>query len=157
MNALLLLGGHSDIGGELAARLCSGRPVVLAARRADSLTDVAARLRTAGATTVHTLDFEAADLASHRELVERAQELAGGVSTAVLAFGILGDQARAEMDEAHAAEIATIDYTSQVSMLTVLADTMPHGEIVAFSSTKSIGTSKTFFLYSHALNIFWLT
>ena len=134
MNALLLLGGHSDIGGELAARLCSGRPVVLAARRADSLDDVAARLRTAGATAVHTLDFEAADLASHRELVERAQELAGGVSTAVLAFGILGDPARAETAEAHAAELATIDYTSQVSMLTVLADTMSHGEIVVFSS-----------------------
>ncbi|QGU04586.1 SDR family oxidoreductase [Corynebacterium comes] len=134
MNGILLLGGHSDIGGELAARLCPGRVVVLAARRPSSLDGVAARLRAAGASDVHTLDFEATDLAGHREVVRQAQQLAGGVSTAILAFGILGDQTRAETDETHAAEIATIDYTAQVSMLTVLADSMPHGEIVAFSS-----------------------
>ena len=32
MGALLILGGRSDIGGEIARRLCAGRPVVLAAR-----------------------------------------------------------------------------------------------------------------------------
>ncbi|MCS5479467.1 SDR family oxidoreductase [Corynebacterium sp. YIM 101645] len=134
MNGILLLGATSDIGGELTRRLCPGRPVVLAARRPDSLADVAAQLRSAGATEVHTLDFEATDLAAHRKLVTRAQELTGGVTTAILAYGILGEQHRAETDEAHAAEIATIDYTAQVSMLTVLADRMNHGEIIAFSS-----------------------
>ncbi|HHU68392.1 SDR family oxidoreductase [Corynebacterium sp.] len=130
MNGILLLGGTSDIGLELAARLCAGRPVVLAARRD---TDPAP-LYDAGATAVHHLPFEAGDLEGHRGVVKQALELTGGVSTAIVAFGILGDQARAERDEAHAAEIATIDYTAQVSMLTVLADVMTGGEIVAFSS-----------------------
>ena len=55
-------------------------------------------------------------------------------TTAVVAFGILGDQERAEADESHAAHIAQLDYTAQVSMLTVLADEMERGHIVAFSS-----------------------
>lgn len=131
---VLLLGGHSDIGGDLAAKLCAGRQVVLAARREWTLDDVAARMRAAGATEVHTLPFEAGELTSHRDVVTRAAELAGPVTTAIVAFGILGEQARAEHDEAHAAEIASIDYTAQVNVLTVLADEMTTGEIVAFSS-----------------------
>ncbi|WIM69728.1 SDR family oxidoreductase [Corynebacterium suedekumii] len=134
MNGILLLGGHSDIGGDLLTRLCAGRPVVLAARRAWTLTEVAERATAAGATEVHTLDFEATDLASHRALVDRAADLTGGLGTAIVAFGILGEQRRAETDEAHAVEIATVDYTAQVSMLTILADTMTRGEIIAFSS-----------------------
>ncbi|MDO5669687.1 MAG: SDR family oxidoreductase [Corynebacterium sp.] len=130
MNAILLLGGTSEIGLELATRLCAGREVVLAARREPDVQ----LLIDAGATAIHHLPFEATDLASHRPVVEEAIELSGGVSTAIVAFGVLGDQARAEADEAHAAEIATIDYTAQVSMLTVLADVMTQGEIIAFSS-----------------------
>lgn len=130
MNAILLLGGTSEIGRELASRLCAGREVVLAARREPD----PQMLIDAGATAVHHIFLEATDLPSHRAVVEEAVALTGGVSTAIVAFGILGDQARAEHDEAHAAEIATIDYTAQVSVLTVLADLMPRGEIVAFSS-----------------------
>ena len=59
---------------------------------------------------------------------------AGDVTTAIVAFGILGDQELAERDEREAARIATVDYLAQVSMLTVLADEMARGEIFAFSS-----------------------
>ncbi len=134
--ALLVLGGRSDIGGELAVRLCAGRPVVLAARggaNADA-EDISARLRRHGATAVHWIDFDACETGSHRQVLDRAHDLAGEVTCAVVAFGILGNQARAEHDEAHAAEIAHVDYTAQVSMLTVLADAMTRGHIVAFTS-----------------------
>lgn len=135
--SVLILGGTSDIGGELLTRNCAGRQVYLAARNPDSLADTATRARAAGATEVHRLRFEATDLSSHRDLV--AQVRAGGdIALAVVAFGILGEQERAERDEAHAAEVATIDYTAQVSMLTVLADVLKNQDtpagIVAFSS-----------------------
>lgn len=126
---ILLLGGSSDIGVEIAARICAGRDVILAARRTDALALVDKRLREAGATDVRTVAFEATDLASHRQIVRDAAP-----TTAIVAFGILGDQQRAEHDEAHAAGIATVDYTAQVSMLTVLADEMSRGHIIAFSS-----------------------
>lgn len=127
---ILLLGATSDIGGEIAVRVCHGRDVVLAGRRPEALEDVEKRLRNAGAASVRSVPFEATDLSSHREVVGAA----GPVTTAIVAFGILGDQERAEHDEEHAAEIAMIDYTAQVNMLTVLADVMDRGEIFAFSS-----------------------
>lgn len=82
---------------------------------------------------MRVLAFEATDLSSHRTVIERACEL-GPLTTAIVAFGILGDQERAERDEGHAVEIAMVDYTAQVSVLTVLADVMDRGEIFAFSS-----------------------
>lgn len=130
---VLLLGATSDIGGEIAVRMCAGRKVVLAGRNPDRFGEVEKRLLGAGATQVKSLRFEATDLASHRRVVEDASA-DGPITTAIVAFGILGDQERAEHDEVHAAEIATIDYAAQVSMLTVLADVMMEGEIFAFSS-----------------------
>ena len=127
---VLLLGARSDIGGEIAARVCEGREVVLAARGGRGLEDVEKWLLAAGATSVRTVQFDATRLESHREVVREA----GDVTTAIVAFGILGDQGLAERDEAEAARIATVDYLAQVSMLTVLADEMEKGEIYAFSS-----------------------
>ena len=135
MGALLILGGRSDIGGELARRLCQSRPVVLAARGEHGMEELQQELSAAGATVVHTLSFDATEVEGHRDVVERAAQLAGeSITTAVVAFGILGDQDRAERDEAHAFDIALVDYAAQVSMLTVLADVMHSGHIVAFSS-----------------------
>lgn len=128
---VLLLGARSDIGGEIARRVCRGREVVLAARgRKAGDGDVEKQLLTAGARAVRWLDFDATDVESHRAVVEAA----GDVTTAIVAFGILGDQQRAEEDEAEAVRIAEVDYLAQVSMLTVLASTMRRGEIYAFSS-----------------------
>lgn len=124
--SILLLGATSDIGTEIVKLIGAGEQVVLAARDTTAIPQLPG--------TTHHLPFEATDLASHRPLVEEAERLAGPIDTAILAFGILGDQERAEVDEAHAAEIATVDYLAQVSMLTVLADHMSSGRIVAFSS-----------------------
>lgn len=135
MGALLILGGRSDIGGEIARRLCAGRPVVLAARGERGMDKLTSELLRNGATSVHTLSFDATDVSSHRAVIEQAATLAGeDITTAVVAFGILGDQEQAEHDEAHAFDIALVDYAAQVSMLTVLADVMKRGHIVAFSS-----------------------
>lgn len=127
---VLLLGARSDIGGEVAARVCAGREVVLAARGGAGLGDIEKRLLDAGAAGVRAVDFDATDLESHRRVVREA----GEVTTAIVAFGILGDQALAERDEREAARIAAVDYLAQVSMLTVLADEIERGEIYAFSS-----------------------
>lgn len=134
--AILLLGATSDIGGEIAVRICASRHVICALRdpeRGGRGGSVEKRLLEAGAARVATVDFNATDLDSHRPLVERAME-EGEVTTAIVAFGILGDQELAEREEREAVRIATVDYLAQVSMLTVLADIMQRGEIYAFSS-----------------------
>ncbi|HVT99812.1 MAG TPA: SDR family NAD(P)-dependent oxidoreductase, partial [Acidobacteriaceae bacterium] len=66
---VLILGGRSEIGVELARRLAPGTTVVLAARRADQLDEQVAALKAAGAKTVHTMEFDADDLDSHGPLV----------------------------------------------------------------------------------------
>ena len=132
--AVLILGGRSDIGGELARRLCPGRPVVLAARGMHGMDKLVDDLRTHGATDIHKVDFDATAVDTHREVIIHAQQLVGEITCAVVAFGILGEQDKAEHDEHHAVDIATVDFLAQVSMLTVLSDVMSRGHIVAFSS-----------------------
>ncbi|EUA42188.1 hypothetical protein I553_6048 [Mycobacterium xenopi 4042] len=73
---------------------------------------------------MHTREFDADDLESHGPLVEAIIAEHGPIDTAVLAFGILGDQARAETDAAHAIAIVHTDYVAQVSLLTHLAKAM---------------------------------
>jgi short-subunit dehydrogenase len=120
---VLLLGGRSEIGLELVERLISNgvRHVCLAARRSAELDDEEARLRAAGATSVTRAEFDADDLAGHEQLLTEALGVQPAVSVVVLAFGVLGDQARAETDAAHALAVVSVDYLAQVSVLTHVA------------------------------------
>ena len=134
---VVIFGGRSEIGVELATRLAPGSTVVLAARGADRLDDQAAAVRAAGARAVHTVEFDADDLASHGPLVNKLVGEYGAIGTAVLAFGVLGDQVRAEADPAHAVAIMHTDYVAQISLLTLLATAMRdagRGSMVVFSS-----------------------
>ena len=150
---VVIFGGRSEIGLELATRLAPDATVMLAARRADKLDAQVAAVRAAGATAVHVREFDADDLASHAPLVDSIVAEFGPIGTAVLAFGILGDQALAEKDSAHAAAIVHTDYVAQVSLLTVLANTMQaagSGRIVAFSSIAGTRVRRANYVYGSA-------
>jgi short-subunit dehydrogenase len=148
-----VFGGRSEIGLEVAVRLAPGATVILAARRSGELAAEVAMLNAAGAAAVHTCEFDADDLASHATTVAAIVAEHGAIGTAVLAFGILGDQARAEHDAAHAAAIVHTDFTAQVSLLTVLADTMRQarsGALVVFSSVAGARVRRANYVYGAA-------
>jgi short-subunit dehydrogenase len=150
---VVIFGGRSEIGVELATRLAPGSTVVLAARGADRLDDQVAAVRAAGARAVHTVDFDADDLASHGPLVDKLVGEYGAIGTAVLAFGVLGDQARAEADPAHAVAIVHTDYVAQISLLTVLATAMRdvgRGALVVFSSVAGVRVRRANYVYGSA-------
>jgi len=150
---VVIFGGRSEIGVELATRLAPGSTVLLAARSADRLDDQVAAVRAAGARTVHTVEFDADDLASHGPLVDKLVGEYGAIGTAVLAFGILGDQTRAETDPAHAAAIVHTDYVAQISLLTLLATAMRdagRGSIVVFSSVAGVRVRLANYVYGSA-------
>jgi short-subunit dehydrogenase len=150
---VLVLGGRSEIGLEVAERLAAGRVVVLAARRSDDLVDEATRVRSAGATDVLCVEFDADDTSTHPALLEGLVREHGPIGVAILAFGILGDQARAEQDPAHALAIVQTDFVAQVSVLTVLANLMRDagsGRIVVFSSVAGIRVRKANYVYGSA-------
>jgi short-subunit dehydrogenase len=150
---VVIFGGRSEIGAELATRLAAASTVVLAARGADRLDEQVAAVRAAGAREVRTVEFDADDVGSHGPLVERLLAEFGRIDTAVLAFGILGDQARAEADPAHAVAIVHTDYLAQISLLTVLAAQMRaagRGTLVVFSSVAGVRVRRANYVYGSA-------
>ena len=149
----MIFGGRSEIGLELATRLAPGATVVLAARDAGRLDEEASALLDAGAAVVHTVEFDADDLDTHGPLVEKLVGEFGSIGTAVLAFGILGDQARAEADADHAVAIVHTDYVAQISLLTRLAAAMRaagHGRLVVFSSVAGVRVRRANYVYGSA-------
>ncbi len=150
---VVIFGGRSEIGVEVAVRIAAGRPVVLAARRAHDLAAEVAAIRAAGATAVQVREFDADDTAAHRGLVEAIVTEHGPIATAVLTFGVLGDQTRAETDAAHAVAVVHTDYVAQVSLLTVLADSMRRaggGDLVTFSSIAGVRVRRANYVYGSA-------
>ncbi|MGV0627245.1 SDR family NAD(P)-dependent oxidoreductase [Mycolicibacter minnesotensis] len=150
---VVIFGGRSEIGAELAQLLAPGATVVLAARSAERLEAQVAAVRAAGAAAVHIVEFDADDLAGHARLVEALVAEHGPIGTAVLAFGVLGDQTRAESDAAHAVAVAHTDYVAQISLLTHLAVAMRaagRGRMVVFSSVAGVRVRRANYVYGSA-------
>nr|WP_226353236.1 SDR family NAD(P)-dependent oxidoreductase [Pseudonocardia sp. ICBG601] len=118
----------------------------------DELTTETARVRAAGA-AVDTVAFDADDLARHRPLLDEVTARHGRIDVAVVAFGILGDQARAETDAAHAAAIVHTDYLAQVHLLTELAQVLRaqgSGTLVVYSSVAGVRVRRANYVYGSA-------
>ncbi len=150
---VLVLGGRSEIGLEVARRLAPGRVVILAARRAGTLDAEIEQVRAAGASAVHAVEFDADDTATHAPLLEKLAAEHGGIGTAVVAFGVLGDQDRAESDPAHAVAVVHTDYVAQVSVLTTLATLLRaqgSGRIVVFGSIAGVRVRRANYVYGSA-------
>lgn len=147
-----VFGGRSEIGAAIATRLAPGNTVALLARPG-SLADQAAACRAAGAERVVTLAFDADDVASHDALLDEVEAAAGPVDVAILAFGVLGDQAAAERDHQAAAAILQTDFVAQASLLTALAARMRargSGTLVAFSSVAGVRVRRANYVYGSA-------
>lgn len=152
-DVVLLLGGRSEIGLEVVRRVAPGATVVLAARRSDELADEQKAVLDAGAAAVDTVEFDADDLARHGDVLAEVVARHGRVDLAVVAFGVLGDQARAERDAAHAVAVAHTDYLAHVAVLTRLAELMRRrgeGTIVVFSSVAGVRVRRANYVYGSA-------
>lgn len=150
---VVLLGGRSEIGLEVAQRIASGRVVILAARRSTHLAAERQRMLDSGASAVHCVDFDADNIDEQADLLAGITDKHGPIGVAVLAFGILGAQSRAEQDPAHAVEIVHTDYVAQVGMLTTLAKLLRaqgNGQIVVFSSVAGTRVRRANYVYGSA-------
>lgn len=123
MQRVLILGATSAIAEEVARRYAGlGARLFLVARSAERLEAVAADLRSRGAESV---DSAAADLASipgHAALLDRAWASLGGLDVALLAYGVLPDQALCERSWAATAEALQVDFISPAALLQELAN-----------------------------------
>lgn len=155
--SVLLLGGRSEIGLAVARRLVGSpdgdRKVVLAARPGSDLDPSERTLREAGATDVVRVEFDADEVSRHRPVLDEIFAQHGPISVVVVAFGILGDQQRAETDTAHALSIVHTDYVAHVGVLTELANLLReqgNGQLVVFSSVAGVRVRRANYVYGSA-------
>lgn len=147
MSVVAIFGGRSEIGLAIGRRLAAGNTVVLASRPTGERPEVR------GAQRVVHVDFDADEVSTHQAVVAAIEAEAGAIDIAVLTFGILGDQARAERDPGEVVRIVHTDFVAQASLLTVLADRLRGrgaGTLVAFSSVAGQRVRRANYVYGSA-------
>lgn len=123
MRRVLILGATSAIAEETARIFASkGDRLCLVGRRVDRLEQMAADLRVRGAPQVETLAADLNEMERHGALIDAAAAALGGLDTALVAHGTLGDQARAQADWAYAESEIRTNFLSAASLLTQLAN-----------------------------------
>ena len=152
VQSVLVLGGTSDIALATARKVVArrGARVVLAARKPEACDAAANALRAAGASEVHAVAFDGTDFASHEGFVDSTFDRFGDFDLVLVAFGVLGDQARAEQDPAAALEIVQTNFTGTVSVTVPLAARLRaqgHGMLVLLSSVAGERVRRSNFVY----------
>jgi decaprenylphospho-beta-D-erythro-pentofuranosid-2-ulose 2-reductase len=148
--SLLVLGGTSEIALATARRLAARRTrtIWLAGRPSPALEEAAGQLRSLGA-EVRTVSFDALDTDTHDEALGKVFA-EGDIDMVLLAFGILGDQARDECEPAAAVRVARTNYTGAVSAALVCAGALRrqgHGSLVVLSSVAGERARRSNFIY----------
>lgn len=151
---VIILGGTSGIA-EATARLyaAEGAALLLAGRDAGRLDVVAQDLRARGAAAVQVA---VVDLVAEADPAARLQEMAttlGGVDHILLAYGTLGDQARAERDAAEAAQILAANFTSAALWVLAAAKLLEgqgRGSLVVLGSVAGDRGRRANFVYGAA-------
>jgi decaprenylphospho-beta-D-erythro-pentofuranosid-2-ulose 2-reductase len=152
VQSVLVLGGSSEIALATVRRLIAGRcrTVVLAGRDPEGMARAGKELEAAGATTVDVMPFDALDYGTHDGFVRDAFRRHGDFDLVLVAFGVLGDQERAEVDAAEARRIIESNFTGSVSVLVPIVGAMRaqgHGTIVVLSSVAGERARKSNFVY----------
>ena len=149
----LVLGGGSDIALATLRLLVDRRlrTVVLAGRSTEALeAGPAEELRRRGATTVEVEPFDALDAGSHEALIDRVFARHPHIDLVLVAFGVLGDQERAEEDNAEAQRIAATNYVGVVTTGLPAARHLRdqgHGTLVVLSSVAGERARRANFVY----------
>jgi decaprenylphospho-beta-D-erythro-pentofuranosid-2-ulose 2-reductase len=155
VQSVLVLGGSSEIALATCREIVGHRParIVLAARKPEALDGAAADLRTAGASSVETVAFDATDFASHEQFVASTFDRFGDFDVVLLAFGVLGDQSVCERDGAAALDVVQTNFTGVVSVTVPLVARLRrqgHGTLVLLSSVAAERARKSNFVYGAA-------
>jgi decaprenylphospho-beta-D-erythro-pentofuranosid-2-ulose 2-reductase len=153
VQSILVLGGSSDIGVAIAARLSAARhaTVVLGGRHPDRLDSAAGAVRAAGAGRVETIEFDADDPATHDDVIAAAVKAAGGdLDVVVMAFGLLGNQGVDEAGGTGALRLASTNYVGGVTAGLATARQLKmqgHGTLVVLSSVAGERVRRANFIY----------
>lgn len=151
VQSILVLGGSSDIGVAIARRLAPPRKaaVVLAGRDEERMRSAVDVIRAAGASAVETLAFDADDIDSHSEVIDKAFA-ERDFDVVVLAAGVLGEQDTAEADPREAAKILHTNFVGCAAAALAVANRLRrqgHGTLVVLSSVAGERVRRSNFVY----------
>ncbi len=152
VRSVAVFGAGSDIARATVSELVrdGARIVGLAAREPARLEPFGAHLHTLGATDVTTVGFDADAFDTHPDVVRAIFNGRADVDVALLAFGVLGDQAASERDPAAALSVLRTNLMGSVSILIPVSERMRgqgHGTIVVLSSVAAERGRKSNFVY----------
>jgi decaprenylphospho-beta-D-erythro-pentofuranosid-2-ulose 2-reductase len=158
---VVALGATSAIA-EATLRLLAegGASFYLVARNQRKLDEVAADLRTRGASEVATQAMDLDDTAAHPAMLAAAAQSLGTIEMALLAHGVLGDQNAAEASYSVAEAVLRTNFLSAVSLITWLAnyfESTGQGTLAVISSVAGDRGRKSNYVYGAskgALSIF---
>src|SRR5690348_13223237 len=120
---VVIIGATSAIGQATARKFAaSGATFYLVGRSPEKLMAVAQDLTARGAKDVVVDAVDLSDLPALPALATRIEQRSSPIDVAILAHGVLGDQARAQTDFAEVEELFRTNFLSYVALLTPLAN-----------------------------------
>ena len=132
-----IFGATSGIAQAVAREYARrGARLVLVGRAPDRLAAVAADLEVRGGTVVRRV-ADLTEVRGHRTLVDESVAALGGIDVALIAHGVLPDQATAEKDPLLARTSWEVNFASAASLAERLAERMSearHGVLAVLSS-----------------------
>jgi short-subunit dehydrogenase len=122
MRKVLIVGATSAIA-EAVARIFAerGDALFLVGRKSAALETIAADLRVRGAKDVGVEAMDANDLDAHEPMLDRAEQLLGGMDTVLIAYGTLSDQKACELSAALTVKEIGNNAVSVAALLTSIA------------------------------------
>jgi decaprenylphospho-beta-D-erythro-pentofuranosid-2-ulose 2-reductase len=120
---ILIIGATSAIAHETAKFFArDGAELFLVARNNEKLEDVSNDLKVRGAKRTETFLLDLNELDRHQEMIQTAIDTFGGLDMVLISHGTLGDQQLCEQSVEKTLEELTTNFTSVISLLTLLAN-----------------------------------
>jgi short-subunit dehydrogenase len=161
MRRVLIIGATSRIAQETGICFArAGCDLFLVGRDAEKLRSTKAALEKAGARRVEIVSRDLTRVDTHQELIDTVIATLGGIDSVLIAHGVYEDQLECERSAAKTLDIIYVNFTSVVSLLTLLANYFEHqrsGIIAVITSIAGDRGRRTHYIYGSskgALNIF---
>lgn len=151
MSYVLIIGAKSDIAKALARTYANnGYNLYLAARDADSMTELKHDIELRSSVDVELLEFDITAYDTHKEFYSSLKERPLGV---IVASGYMSDQKAAQTSFEESHKMIEVNYTGAVSILNVIANDFEkerRGFIVGISSVAGDRGRKANYIYGSA-------
>ena len=154
MKKVLIIGATSAIAQEVASLYAEqGSMIFMVARNQANLKVIADDLVVRGADKTSSYAVDCTEVSKHEDMIQQAIEFLGEIDIVLMAYGTLADQAKCEIDVTELNRELNINFISQISLLTLLANyfaEIKSGSIAVISSVAGDRGRQSNYVYGAA-------